>query len=115
MDNDGVGFSALQFPASRLFMDKIIEKISNYEIVAILLEKASKLSPAEIKTIVVIIALLIAYLALRKFGVKIFMAIGMLYLILYVLYINNFVSVFSANQQEKEFRLNELQQELKKK
>jgi hypothetical protein len=114
MNYDGVGFSALQFPASRLFMDKIIEKILNYEIAVKLLEKASQLSPAETKTVVAIIAILIAYLAYKRFGIKILMALCMLYLILYILYINNFISVFSANQQEKELQLKELQAELEK-
>lgn len=95
-------------------MDKYIEKLANNHYITVILERIYALSPDEVKLLVIITAVLIILLVFKRFGIRMAMALGMVYLIIYVLYINNFLSVYSNSQEVKEQHMEELQIELNK-
>lgn len=91
-----------------------MEKLANNHYVSVFLERIYALSPEEIKLLVFITAILIMLLVFKRFGIRMAMALGMVYLIIYVLFINNFLSVYSNSQEVKEQHMEELQVEMNK-
>jgi hypothetical protein len=75
---------------------------------------ANDMSNTEVWILVVITALLILILAYRLFGIGVVMVLGVVYLIMYVLYINDFLHLYDKRQADENRQKTILEEELKK-
>lgn len=90
----------------------MLDKILNSKEIDLVLKAIYSLSPGEIKLLVFVVAFLVLYLVFKRFGIKMAMALGALYLIIYALYINSFLAIYSSSHQEADKRMEVIQHEL---
>ena len=95
-------------------MSNFVNKIKDSELVIDILGRIYSLTSTEITIIIVITALLILFMAWKKFGIKVFFATLFMYLIIYVLYSFDIIDAYNTRQHEEDAHMKIIEQELDK-
>jgi len=103
-------------------METFLFKILNYKIIIKILDYVSNnplfsqvydLNKTELIIIVALAAVLIIFIAYRWLGLGMVLALLIIYLVIYVLYVNNFFSFYEEHEKSTEQHLRLIEEELK--
>ena len=95
-------------------MPDYLDNIINLSWVQAVLEKIYNLNPEEIWILIFIAAVLILFLAYRTLGMKMVFVLMLVYLIIYVLYINDIFGSYEKRVIDNEKHMKTIENELEK-